>query len=94
MRLNTIKPAEGSNKARRRVGRGIGRGKHRHHLVAHGLDNPAAVLLGGAAHHPDADRHQVPCGLVTQRLVESCTADDIGKKDDKFRVFSHEWPDR
>ena len=26
MRLNTIKPAEGSNKARRRVGRGIGSG--------------------------------------------------------------------
>ncbi|MEP7084638.1 MAG: 50S ribosomal protein L15, partial [Betaproteobacteria bacterium] len=24
MRLNTIKPAEGANKARRRVGRGIG----------------------------------------------------------------------
>ena len=26
MRLNTIKPAEGSNKSRRRVGRGIGSG--------------------------------------------------------------------
>ena len=46
MRMNTIKPAAGSNKARRRVGRGIGSGLGK----TAGRGHPAQISLSGGFH--------------------------------------------
>ncbi len=53
--------------------------KRRHDLVAHGLDDGTAVLLGRAAHDLDADRDLVARGDVAQHFEQPCAADDVGE---------------
>ena len=54
---------------RRGVQGGVGARKGGHDLIAHGLDDRALALLGGAAHHVDADRHHVARAQVAHSVV-------------------------
>jgi len=67
----------------------VRRGKGRHDLIAHGLDDGAAVLLGRPAHHLDADPDHVARAQVAKQLVQLGTADDVGKDDGEFDFLSH-----
>ena len=64
----------------RRVERGIGVGEGGHDLIAHGLDHRAVALLGGVAHHLDADRHHVTSAHIPHDVVQPRRADDVGKE--------------
>ena len=63
--------------------------KRRHDLVAHGLDDGAAVLLGRAAHDLDADRDLVARDDVTQHFEQPGAADDVGEENREFLVLPH-----
>ena len=67
----------------------IGAGEGRHDLIAHGLDDRAVVLLGGAAHDVDADRNHVARPQVAHRVVEPGRADDVGKQNGELDIFAH-----
>ncbi len=63
-----------------------------HHLVAHGLDDRALALLGGAAHHVDADRHHVAGPQIAHGVVQPGRSDDVGEQYREFDVLAHELP--
>ena len=67
----------------------VGAGEGRHDLIAHGLDDRALALLGGAAHDVDADGDHVARAQVAHRVVQPGRADDVGKQNREFDVFSH-----
>ena len=67
----------------------FGDGERRHHLVAHGLDDRAVMLLGGLPHDVDAGRHHFARALVPELLIEPRRADDVGKHDGEFDIFGH-----
>ncbi len=73
----------------RGVDRGVAVGESGHDLVAHGLDDRAAVLLGRAAHDLDADRDLVPRRDVAQEFEQARAADDIGKENREFLFLAH-----
>src|SRR2546430_1857701 len=75
---------------RRGVQRGVGARKGGHDLIAHGLDDRALALLGGSAHHVDADRHHVAGAQVTHGVVKPGRSDDVGKQDGEFDILAHE----
>ena len=58
-------------------------------LVAHRLDDGAAVLLGCAPHDLDADRHLVARRQVSENLEQARAADDVGEKDREFLFLAH-----
>ena len=67
----------------------LARFARRHDLVAHRLDDAAAVLLGGGPHDVDADPdHGAGLG-VAQRLVKLGRADDVSKEDGELGVLAH-----
>ena len=66
------------------VQRIVGRREGRHDLIAHGLDDGAAVLLGGRAHHLDADADHVAGAQIAQQFIQLGAADHVGKHDREF----------
>ena len=73
----------------RRVDRRVAVAERRHDLVAHRLDDGAAVLLGRPAHDVDADRDLVARSDVAQDLEQAGAADDVGEEDREFLVLPH-----
>ena len=71
------------------VERVVGGREGRHDLIAHGLDDGALALLGGAAHDIDADRDHVARAQVAHDVVQPGRADDVGKQDGEFDIFAH-----
>ncbi len=61
----------------------------RHDLVAHRLDDRAAVLFGGATHDLDADRDLVAGRDVAQDFEQPRAADDVGEEDREFLLLTH-----
>jgi hypothetical protein len=61
------------------VDRRVAVGKGRHDLVAHGLHDGSAVLLGRAAHDLDADRDLVTRREIAKDLEQPRAADHVGK---------------
>jgi len=76
MRLNTIKPAAGSNKARRRVGRGIGSGLGK----TAGRGHKGQKSRSGGFHKVGFERGQMPLQRrLPKRGFVSLTRDDTAE---------------
>jgi large subunit ribosomal protein L15 len=75
MRLNTIKPAEGSNKARRRVGRGIGSGLGK----TAGRGHKGQKSRSGGFHKVGFEGGQMPLQRLPKRGFVSTTRNDTAE---------------
>ncbi len=67
----------------------IGRRERGHYFVAHGLDDGSVILVGRGAHHLDADADHFPGAQISKQFIELGAADDVGKNDGNFDLFSH-----
>ncbi len=67
----------------------VGSGEGRHDLIAHGLDDRAVILFGGAAHHVDADRDHIARAQVAHELIKTGRADHVGEQYGELGVFAH-----
>lgn len=62
------------------------RGEGRHDLVAHGLDDRAAVLLGRGAHDLNAGRDHVARAQVAEELEQARRAHDVGEHNGELSI--------
>ena len=71
------------------IERVVGLREGRHHFIADGLDHRAVMLLGGGAHHVDADRDHGARFLVAKRLEQAGRADHVSEQNGEFDILDH-----
>jgi hypothetical protein len=77
------------------LGRGhrvVGLRKRRHDLVAHGLDDAAAIDLGRLAHDLEAAADHLPGLYVTELFIKLRAAHHIGEQNGNLHIPTHGVP--